>query len=460
MIQAVSAVFIYQDEMYMIKRQNFLRAFPGYHAFPGGKVDADESDEVFKTEQLTRFPAVLMRALCRELQEELSYDLESEIKKGNISSIIQIGTAITPSFQRLRIKAHHFKIVLKNRPELEADAQEASWGGWKPITEILENLRTGKIIMVIPTRNILEHLHKDINTSVIEPLNSVFDTEIEVPHLDIISGVEIFFVASNTIPPAQFTNALVIGDSGTPPILIDPSPKNHKELTKLIYSLKHKIPQKIILTHHHQDHHEFVPELARQLDLPVAMSFNTKSRLLALNVDYFKDISTEFIKEGDVVAQWLGKNVRVYETPGHDDGQIGLAPDSMEWFLVGDLIQEVGTVVIKEPEGDMTQYMSSLQRVMDLNPDFIIPSHGIILGGTEKLKQTWEHRLERENQVLKLIKEGRSINEILGIIYQDVDPSLHPLASQNIRQHMKKLSHEGKLDNLEILEKNNLFPRR
>ena len=68
--------------------------------------------------------------------------------------------------------------------------------------------------------------------------------------------------------------------------------------------------------------------------------------------DYFDLIEVNFFKEGDILTKSLGRDIRVYEVPGHDEGQLALAPDSMEWFLVGDLIQTFGTVVIKRPEGD------------------------------------------------------------------------------------------------------------
>ena len=121
--------------------------------------------------------------------------------------------------------------------------------------------------------------------------------------------------------------------------------------------------------------------------------------------------------ETEKVTHWRGSVVRVYEIPGHDAGQLGLAPDSMAWFIVGDLIQGIGTVVISAPEGDMATYFDTLEKVIVLNPEVIIPSHGIPMRSTHRLQETLKHRRERETQILKLHKSGKSKEDILELLY-------------------------------------------
>jgi glyoxylase-like metal-dependent hydrolase (beta-lactamase superfamily II) len=137
--------------------------------------------------------------------------------------------------------------------------------------------------------------------------------------------------------------------------------------------------------------------------------------------------------------------VKIYAIPGHDEGQLALAPRSMEWFLVGDLIQGVGTVVVSSPEGDMKKYFASLARVIRLDPRVIIPSHGIPMGSVYRLRATLAHRQMREQQILELSESGKSKQEMLLEIYKDVDPRLHPLAMCNIESHLEKLRKERRL---------------
>lgn len=91
----------------------------------------------------------------------------------------------------------------------------------------------------------------------------------------------------------------------------------------------------------------------------------------------------------------------------------------------------------------MQAYLDTLQRVIALNPKFIIPAHGLPAGGTWLLEQVLEHRLEREDNILFLHHAGRSMEEMLAILYVGLDRKLVPLARQNIRQHMRKLGLIG-----------------
>src|SRR3546814_7226144 len=63
-------------------------------------------------------------------------------------------------------------------------------------------------------------------------------------------------------------------------------------------------------------------------------------------LDYFQGLAVHHYREGDVICRWLGRPVKVYEVPGHDEGQLALMPDDLAWCIVGDLIQGIGTVVI------------------------------------------------------------------------------------------------------------------
>ena len=115
----------------------------------------------------------------------------------------------------------------------------------------------------------------------------------------------------------------------------------------------------------------------------------------------------------------------------------------MEWFLVGDLIQGIGTVVIPSPEGDMATYLNTLKKVISLSPEVIIPSHGIPMRTTHRLEETLKHRLQRESQILELHRSGKSRQEILSELYSDTDNRLHPAAMQNIESHLAKLRKEN-----------------
>ncbi|MCF6179090.1 MAG: hypothetical protein L3J63_06845, partial [Geopsychrobacter sp.] len=126
-------------------------------------------------------------------------------------------------------------------------------------------------------------------------------------------------------------------------------------------------------------------------------------------------------------------------------GRLGLAPESLRWFLVGDLIQGFGTVVIAAPEGNMAAYFKTLERIITLDPAVILPSHGTPMRSTHRLQTTLQHRHQREEEICQLVADGKTKTEILSTIYQDIPPQLHSFAMQNIDSHLAKLRREGRL---------------
>src|SRR3546814_21155949 len=76
--EAVTAVLLCDGELLKVQRQPFLSAFPGYHAFPGGKIDAADREGIALPAFCGGFEPRLLRRLLRELIEELSVDLSQE----------------------------------------------------------------------------------------------------------------------------------------------------------------------------------------------------------------------------------------------------------------------------------------------------------------------------------------------------------------------------------------------
>lgn len=441
MKESVSALFSSKEFLYFIKRQNYLSVFPGYHATPGGKVDKEDSDDDLGLDIFPKtIPAKIHQALIREVKEELNFDLLLAIKNGLVQSIDDLGIAITPEFNPYRFKNYYIKITLNEIIQFDLDCNESEYGEWVRPSDLLHRFQRAEVLAVPPLVMLLKafdlnpHHHKALS------LTLPHNPETEVPMIESLFGVRQFLPLSNTFPPANRTNCFIIGDETAVKVLIDPSPKNENEYQKLIKSLDKIGFEQILLTHHHPDHYEYSRDLAKLYNVPMLMSDYTYK---AIGHDYFKGINILIIKEGDVITKSLDQNVVAYEVPGHDEGQIALAPSSMNWFLVGDLIQTIGTVVIGAPEGDMNKYFKSLSRVIDLNPKFIIPSHGIILGGTNKLTETLQHRIDREIQIKSLLNSGKSKEEILKVVYADLKPDLIPYAIKTIEAHLVKILKES-----------------
>ena len=362
-----------------------------------------------------------------------------EIAKGEVLSIDDIGIAITPEFNPYRFKNYYLKITLKHPKEFNIDLNEVEFGEWNTPKNLIERYRSGHVLAVPPAVTLLKTFEKNPQHNTPIEMTLPHDPETEVPMIESIFGVRQFLPLSHTFPPANRTNSFIIGDEDQVKYLIDPSPKDEVELEKFIKSISKIGFDRIFLTHHHPDHYEFSRDIALRFKVPMEMSLFTYT---IIGAKYFEGIEVTLRKEGDVITKSLGHDVRVYEVPGHDEGQLALAPDNMSWFLAGDLIQTIGTVVIGGPEGDMKKYFHSLQRVIDLNPKNVIPSHGIIIGGTNKLVETLNHRKQREDQIRELLKMGRSLNEILEVVYVGLKPELLPYALKTIEAHITKIHND------------------
>ncbi|MBK27070.1 MAG: hypothetical protein CME70_23905 [Halobacteriovorax sp.] len=437
MRKAVSVVFTFEDKIFYVKRQNYLTVFPGYLAFPGGKVDKTDSKEKIQAPFFDKFDGDLMHALIREVQEELTVDLKSL----PIKRMEELSIAITPEFNPYRFETYFYWVELSSEYPFVADEGEVASSAWKKGEEVLNEYLKGKHLAVPPTVRILERFaaKKFDETSI--PLRLPYNPETQVPWIESISGVLQFLPLSHTFPPANRTNCFLIGDT-----LMDPSPKDEGEYLKLKNSVKAFGFKKILLTHHHPDHHEFAPRLAKESDCPILLSSDSHARIKKKwGEDYFKDLQIIEVKEGDILTDWLEEEVHLMAVPGHDEGQLAPYVKTGEWIIAGDLFQTVGTVTIGGDEGNMSKYFNSLQRIIDFNPLAIIPSHGIAMGGTHKLKMTLKHRRHREEQILKLAKGGSTDEEIYNEIYEGLDEKLKFYAMVTIGKHLDKLKEEGRL---------------
>lgn len=439
---AVAAAILVGDEVFSIQRQDHLSAFPGYHSFPGGKVDHDEEALNLDHPLFKDHDPVLLNALFREIEEELQFDLKKALESDQILRFEKIGTSCTPPIEHRWFCAHYYFIELKEKPVFQVEIQEIHQQCWRDPQELLDLYYEGRILAVEATIKVLHLLSElsETNTHLKIDIQTDFNNEKEIVVVEPLYGIKVLPVRSRTLKPAERTNAYLFGDENFPAVLVDPSPVDLHELKKLKVTLDQLRVSLIFITHHHGDHYQHVSDLAKYLHVPIYLSELTKERIEHIEgEDYFNGIELQYLKEGDVITLWMNQQVIVHELPGHDGGQLGLASEDFRWLLVGDLIQGIGTVVVAAPYGDMGEYFDTLQKVLEYDPDVILPSHGIPMGGIHRVKNTLEHRLNREKTIQELLESNKSIQEMLDIIYPDLATFLIPYAIKNIEAHVKKL---------------------
>ena len=113
----------------------------------------------------------------------------------------------------------------------------------------------------------------------------------------------------------------------------------------------------------------------------------------------------------------------------------------------GDHIMGWSTTVITPPDGDMTEYLASLQAVRARDFTALWPTHGPPIRDVAPFIDAYlAHRQDRIDQIIRALEAGpATIAELVPRLYMDVDPRLHPAAARSMLAAMIHLEREGRI---------------
>jgi len=195
--------------------------------------------------------------------------------------------------------------------------------------------------------------------------------------------------------------------------------------------------EKIILTHIHRDHCGGALALKKRS--------GAKLGICRLRAGHIGNEDFTY-SEGDEIPYDGGK-LKVVHTPGHESGHCCFYEPALEVLLTGDHILGRGTTVIPPPDGDMAQYIESLEKLLGLKIRQLLPGHGPVIDDPYgKIKEYIDHRLMREQEVLTLLSEGRdTIPSIAARIYAEVPTPLRSAGELSVEAHLIKLIRERRV---------------
>ena len=231
------------------------------------------------------------------------------------------------------------------------------------------------------------------------------------------------------------TNTYLVGKEEV--TVIDPGPAMQEHID-VITAAAPKIKQ-ILVTHTHPDHSPGVRLLKEKLDVPAYGMLTNSSK----NQD--QTFNPERILDDGEVFQEEEFSIEVVHTPGHASNHLCFILKEEKLIFTGDHIMNGSTVVIGPPDGNMKQYIQSLEKLKDYDIEKIAPGHGELLENPHEVAD-WiiNHRLEREKKVFQALQEATkgTPDTLVEKVYDDVDSSLFPIAKASLLAHLIKLEED------------------
>lgn len=234
------------------------------------------------------------------------------------------------------------------------------------------------------------------------------------------------------------TNTYLLGDEEV--AVLDPGPAEQSHIDAILKTAGDRI-RWIVCTHTHPDHSPAWKAIAEATGAEVIGASPPD--------DMFQDNTfapTQELQHDEVLAT-KEFTLRAVHTPGHVGNHFCFFLEEEGMLFAGDHIMNGSTVVIIPPSGDMKAYIESLQLLLDYPLQFIAPGHGEVMEDSRAVVE-WlvNHRLKREAKVVeRLQSSGRTeLDELVKLVYDDVDTSLHNMAKLSLSAHLIKLEQENR----------------
>ena len=233
------------------------------------------------------------------------------------------------------------------------------------------------------------------------------------------------------------TNSYLIGEKEL--VLIDPGPADPAQLEAFRRAFADLPLRYILVTHTHRDHSPGA----------VALAEATGAELVGLKAPDVMGQDHSFVPsglwQGREVIELDGFSIELIATPGHVSNHICYLLREEKLLFTGDHILQGTTPVILPPDGDMADYLHSLEILLKRDLRFLAPGHGVLM---DKPKQEIEkliaHRLKRERKIIDCMAKmgAATLDEIVRPVYDDIPEHLIPWAKKTLLAHLYKLGKE------------------
>ncbi|HEU4985906.1 MAG TPA: MBL fold metallo-hydrolase [Rhizobiaceae bacterium] len=281
-----------------------------------------------------------------------------------------------------------------------------------------------------------------------------FDTHFDPAYgsaVEVAPGIRRMTV--NNPSPFTFygTNTYLLGHDTL--AVIDPGPEDDAHYAALMEAIGGRPISHIFVSHTHKDHSPLAARLKAETGAPVlAEGPHRAARPLRIGEINPLDASADIDFQPDIaladneLVEGDGWTLRAIHTPGHTANHLVFALEGTGILFSADHVMAWATSIVAPPDGAMSDYMASLDRLLERQDKLLLPGHG---GPVAKplpfMRGLKTHRKMRERAILERLKAGdRTIPEMVRAIYRDTDPRLHGAAGLSVLAHLEDLVARGR----------------
>jgi glyoxylase-like metal-dependent hydrolase (beta-lactamase superfamily II) len=278
----------------------------------------------------------------------------------------------------------------------------------------------------------------------------VREIDVEYGRCDQVSPL-IRRVTANNPGPFTFkgTGTYIVGRGEV--AVIDPGPDDPAHLRAILAAVTGERVSHIVITHHHSDHSPLAGPLKARTGAPIygcaVASPAEDDTGVKMEAGHDLDFRPDVSLCGGGTVSGAGWMLEAIPTPGHTSNHLCYAFPQENACFTGDHIMGWSTTVITPPDGDMSDYLASLDAIRVRKFDTLWPTHGPPIRDVEAFIQAYiDHRQERVDQILRALKAGPArIRELVPTLYADVDARLHPAAARSMEAAMIHLARKGQI---------------
>ena len=259
--------------------------------------------------------------------------------------------------------------------------------------------------------------------------------------------IERVAVRTPTLPPATHTNTWILGRGSM--TVVDPASPWEDEQQRLFEHLWERtrwgeVVERLFLTHHHHDHVAGAVDLQQRLaahgvEVPILAHPVTRDLLS-------KTCPVDHVIEDRETLACGSRTFVAHHTPGHAPGHLVLHDVHSGAVVAGDMVAGVGTIAIDPREGDLQDYLDSLEHLRTLEATALLPAHGPVLEHPETVLSFYiAHRHSRTDQIRDALGTLGTATplELAPIVYPELDTAHHVLAAAQILTHLQWLDRHG-----------------